>query len=312
MKPDIVLASRPFPAIEEALAREFTCHRLYDAPDRQALLAAVGPKARGLLCFSGTRIDAALLDALPRLEIISNMGVGVDSIDLEAARRRGVVVTNTPDVVTECTADTALGLILNLLRQFPRAEAYLRAGKWATQGAYPLSAAIGGKTLGVLGLGRIGRAIARRAQAFGMAVRYHNRRPADAPFPYDPDPVSLAANADVLVVAIPGGPETQQLVGAQVLDALGPRGYLINIARGSVVDEPVLVRYLQERRIAGAGLDVYANEPHVPAELIALDNVVLLPHVGTATVKTRTAMANLQLENLRLHFAGQPVRTPVA
>lgn len=311
MKPDIVLVSRLFAPTLETLEKEFSCHRLYEAEDREACLKEVAPRARGVASSSGTRVDAALIDALPRLEIISNFGVGVDAIDLEAARRRGVIVSSTPGVLDECVADTAMALVLNLLRRFPHAEQYLRAGQWAARGAYPLTTSLGGKTMGILGLGRIGQAIARRAQAFGMRIRYHNRRPKDAPYPYDPDPVTLAANADVLMIVVPGGAETRGLVGADVLDALGPGGYLVNIARGSVVNEPVLVDYLKKARIAGAGLDVYAQEPHVPPELLALDNTVLFPHVASATVETRTAMGNLQIENLRLHFAGKPVKTRV-
>lgn len=311
MKPDIVLASKLFSHTQEILEREFSCHRLYEAADRAAFLRERAPKIRGLASFSGARVDAALMDALPQLEIISNFGVGVDAIDLEAARQRGIIVTNTPDVLNDCVADTAMALVLNTLRRFPRAEAYLRAGEWAVHGPFPLSTSLGGKTMGVLGLGRIGEAIARRAQAFGMKIRYHNRNKKDVDYPYDPDPVTLACNADVLMIVTPGGAETNGLVGAAVLDALGPHGYVINIARGSVIDEPVLLRYLQEKKIAGAGLDVFATEPQVPPAFFALDNAVLFPHVGSATVETRTAMGDLQIENLRLHFSGKPVRTRV-
>ena len=312
MKPDILLASKLFPHTQAILEAEFVCHRLYDAADRAAFLREVAPKVRGLASFSGTRIDESLMEALPKLEIVSNFGVGVDAIDLEAARRRGIIVTNTPDVLNDCVADTAMGLLLNTLRRFPAAEAYLRAGEWVKRGPFPLTTSIGGKTLGVLGLGRIGLAIARRAEAFGMRIRYHNRTRKDVVYPYDPDPVTLARNSDVLMIVTPGGAQTNKLVGAAVLDALGPKGYVINIARGSVIDEPVLLKYLQEKKIAGAGLDVYADEPRVPEAFFALDNAVLFPHVGSATVETRTAMGDLQIENLRLHFAGKDVKTPVA
>jgi len=251
------------------------------------------------------------MDALPKLEIISNFGVGVDAINLEDAKKRRIIVTNTPDVLNEAVADTALALILNTVRKFPQAEQYLRGGNWASRGPYPLTTDAGGKTLGILGLGRIGEAIAKRAMACGMKIRYHNRNRKDVPHPYDPDPVTLAKNCDVLLVVTPGGPETNRLVNAKVLDALGPQGYVVNIARGSVIDEPVLLRYLQEKRIAGAGLDVFADEPRVPPEFFTLDNAVIFPHVGSATVETRKAMGDLQIENLRLHFAGKPVRTRV-
>ena len=198
------------------------------------------------------------------------------------------------------------------MRKFPQSEQYLRAGHWASRGPYPLATDVGGKTLGVLGLGRIGEAIARRAAACGMKIRYHNRNRKDVPHPYDPDPVTLAKHCDVLLVVTPGGTETNRIVNAEVLDALGAKGYVVNIARGSVIDEPVLLRYLQERRIAGAGLDVFVDEPRVPAEFFALDNAVIYPHVGSATVETRKAMGDLQVENLRLHFAGKPAKTRVA
>jgi lactate dehydrogenase-like 2-hydroxyacid dehydrogenase len=311
MKPEIILVAKIFPPTQGVLEREFTCHKLYEAADRAALLKELAPRVRALATYTGWGADRALIAALPRLEIISHFGVGVDSIDLQAAQERGVAVTNTPEVLNECVADTGMALVLNVLRKFPQAESYLRSGYWASRGGYPFTTSLGGKTLGILGLGRIGEAIAKRALAFGMQIRYHNRNRKDVPFPYDPDPVTLARNSDVLMVVTPGGAATHKLVNAQVLDALGPQGYLVNIARGSVVDEPVLLKYLQEERIAGAGLDVFADEPRVPPGFFALDNAVLLPHVASATVETRTAMGNLQIENLRRHFAGQPVLTRV-
>jgi lactate dehydrogenase-like 2-hydroxyacid dehydrogenase len=293
------------------LRSEFTCHELFSAPDKKQFMKNVAPIVRGLATFGPMPVDGALMDQLPKLEIISNFGVGVDAINLEDAKKRGIIVTNTPDVLNECVADTALALVLMTLRQFPQSERYLRAGHWAARGPYPLTATAGGKTLGILGLGRIGEVIAKRALACGMKIRYHNRRQKDVPFPYDPDPVTLAKNSDVLMVVTPGGPETNRLINDKVLDALGPQGYLVNIARGSVVDEPVLLRYLQEKKIAGAGLDVFADEPRVPSGFFDLENAVLLPHVGSATVETRKAMGDLQIENLRRHFAGQPVLTRV-
>ena len=311
MKPDVILTTKLFGPTQERMEREFLCHKLYEARDRAAFLQERAASARALATFGPAGADAALMDALPRLEIISNFGVGVDAIDLDAAKQRKVIVTNTPDVLNDCVADTAMALAVNVMRRFPQAEAYLRAGQWAAKGAYPLTTSVGGKTMGILGLGRIGEAIAGRAQAFGMKIRYHNRRKKDVAHPYDPDPVALARNSDVLMVVTPGGAETEKLVGAKVLDALGPQGYLVNIARGSVVDEPVLLKYLQERKIAGAALDVFADEPRVPAEFFELDNAVLLPHVGSATQETRTAMGNLQVDNLIAHFAGKPVLTRV-
>jgi len=311
MKPDLIVTTKIYAPTQERLDREFACHKLHEAADRDALLKKLAPRVRGLATFGPAGADAALMDALPKLEIISNFGVGVDAIDLDAAKKRRIIVTNTPEVLNDCVADTAMALAVNVMRKFPRAEAYLRAGRWAAKGAYPLATSLGGKTMGILGLGRIGEAIAQRAQAFGMQIRYHNRKKKDVAYPYDADAVALAKSSDVLMVVTPGGPQTENLVNAKVLDALGPEGYLVNIARGSVVDEPVLLKYLQEKKIAGAGLDVFADEPRVPPEFFKLDNAVLLPHVGSATVETRTAMGNLQVDNLLAHFAGKPVLTRV-
>ena len=312
MKAEIIVVGKIFDVTQAKLDREFTCHKLYEAADRNAFLKQHAAAVRGLATFGASGADAALMDALPKLEIISNFGVGVDAIDLKAAKQRKILVTNTPDVLNECVADTAMALVLNTLRRMPQSEVYLRSGYWATRGAFPLSTSLGGKTLGVLGLGRIGEAIAKRAQAFGMKIRYHNRSRKKVAWPYDADAVALAKNSDVLMVATPGGAETSKLVGAKVLDALGPKGFLVNISRGSVVDEPLLLRYLREGRIAGAGLDVFEGEPKISPEWFGVENAVLFPHVGSATLETRTAMGDLQVENLRLHFAGKPVKTQVA
>jgi len=311
VKPEIIITARGHADTMATLQAEFVAHLLHEARDKSAFFKQHAPKVRALATFGPMPVDGKLMDQLPKLEIIANFGVGVDAINLDDAKKRGIIVTNTPDVLNETVADTAMALILNTVRRFPQSELHLRGGHWAVRGPYPLTTDIGGKTLGVLGLGRIGEAIAKRAQAFGMKIRYHNRRRKDSPYPYDPDPVTLAKNSNVLLVVTPGGAETNQLINAKVLDALGPRGYLVNIARGSVVDEPVLLRYLQEKKIAGAGLDVFVDEPRVPPEFFALDNTVLFPHVGSATVETRKAMGDLQIENLRLHFAGQPVKTRV-
>ena len=311
MKPEIIITARGHADTMATLQSDFTAHLLHEAPDKSAFFKQHAPKVRGLATFGPMPVDGKLMDQLPKLEIIANFGVGVDAINLDDAKQRGIIVTNTPDVLNETVADTAMALILNTVRRFPQSEQHLRGGHWAARGPYPLTTDIGGKTLGVLGLGRIGEAIAKRAQAFGMKIRYHNRRRKDAPHPYDPDPVTLAKNSNVLLVVTPGGAETNKLINAKVLDALGPRGFLVNIARGSVVDEPLLLRYLQEKKIAGAGLDVFVDEPRVPPEFFKLENAVLFPHVGSATVETRKAMGDLQVENLRLHFAGQPVKTRV-
>jgi lactate dehydrogenase-like 2-hydroxyacid dehydrogenase len=312
MKPEIIITARGHAGTMATLQSEFSSHLLADAPDRNAFLRQHAGAVRGLATFGPMSVDGKLMDALPKLEIISNFGVGVDAINLDDAKKRNIIVTNTPEVLNQCVADTALALVLNTVRRFPQSEVYLRGGNWASRGPYPLTTSIGGKTLGVLGLGRIGEAIAARAAACGMKIRYHNRNRKDVPYPYDPDPITLARNSDVLIVVTPATAETSRIVNAKLLDALGPEGYLVNIARGSVVDEPVLLRYLQEKKIAGAGLDVYVDEPRVPPEFFTLDNAVLFPHVGSATVETRKAMGDLQIENLRLHFAGKPVRTRVA
>jgi len=310
MKTEIILSAPGHAGTQATLMAEFDAHKLWEAPDKKQFIEK-HKNARGLATFGPMTVDGRFIDQFPKLEIIANFGVGVDAINLDDAKKRKIIVTNTPDVLNECVADTGIALVLNTLRKFPQSEQHLRAGNWVAKGPYPLCTSLGGKTMGILGLGRIGEAVAKRAMACGMKIRYHNRNKKDAPYPYDPDPVTLAKNSDVLMVITPGGPETSQLVNAQVLDALGPKGYLINIARGSVVDEPVLLRYLQEKKIAGAGLDVFADEPRVPPEFFGLDNAVIFPHVASATVETRKAMGDLQIENLRRHFAGKPVLTRV-
>ncbi|MGH8723303.1 MAG: 2-hydroxyacid dehydrogenase [Burkholderiales bacterium] len=307
MKPDIIITAKGHAGTMATLQAEFSAHNLFDAADRNSFFEKCAARVRGLATFGPMAVDGKLMDALPKLEIIANFGVGVDAINLADAKSRKIIVTNTPDVLNDCVADTALALVISTLRKFPQSEVYLRGGNWAARGPYPLTTSLGGKTLGILGLGRIGEAIAKRAITCGMQIRYHNRNRKDVPYHYDPDPVTLAKNSDVLMVVTPGGPETSRLIDEKVLQALGPEGYLVNIARGSIVDEPVLLRYLQEKKIAGAGLDVYADEPHVPPEFFTLDNAVLFPHVGSATVETRKSMGDLQIENLRRHFAGKPV-----
>jgi lactate dehydrogenase-like 2-hydroxyacid dehydrogenase len=311
MKHEIVVTAQGHKGTLERLLQEFSALKLWEAANRDAALKAAAPRVRALAHFGHAKVDAKLMDALPKLEIISNFGVGVDQIDLDAAKKRKIIVTNTPDVLNDCVADCALSLILNTLRKFPQSEAYLRSGMWPTRGAYPLATSVGGKTLGILGLGRIGEAIAKRAVSIGMKIRYHNRNKKNVAYAYDADAVALAKNSDVLLIVTPGGAGTAKLVNAKVLDALGPQGYLVNVARGSVVDETLLLRYLQEKKIAGAGLDVFEHEPNVPAAFFALDNAVLYPHVASATMETRKAMGDLQVENLHLHFAGKPVKTPV-
>jgi hypothetical protein len=236
--------------------------------------------------------------------------VGVDAIDLAAARERSIAVTNTPDVLTDDVADLALALILDAMRGVSAGDRYVRAGRWL-QGAFPLQARMSGKRLGVVGMGRIGQAIARRAAAFDMQIAWHGPRGKDLPYRYEPDLVALARSVDVLVAACPGGEATRGLISRRVLEAVGPRGYFVNVARGSVVDEAALVELLAARQLGGAGLDVFVDEPNVPARLLELDNVVLQPHVASATEETRTAMGRVVLDNVGAFVAGRPLRTPV-
>ncbi|TDO54370.1 lactate dehydrogenase-like 2-hydroxyacid dehydrogenase [Kribbella sp. VKM Ac-2527] len=297
-------------SVQEGLAEGFEVIRLWEAENPDALLAE---RARDIVgaAVGGTTVDAAFLDQFPKLQIVSSFGVGYDKIDATAAAERGVVVTNTPGVLDDEVADTALGLLLMTARELPQAERYLRAGKWHER-PYPLTpATLKGRRMGILGLGRIGEAIAHRAAAFGISVAYHNRRRKDVDFPYYESLVELARDVDILTIVIPGGDGTRQLVNAEVLAALGPDGILINVARGTVVDEAALVDALRSRTILAAGLDVFEHEPDVHPGLLELDNAVLLPHVGSASVPTRDAMGRLVVENLVSWFGtGVPV-TPV-
>lgn len=288
---------------EEMLAQRFIVRE----PD--ANLAAVRAIARGT---GKAAVDGALLDRLPKLEIVANFGVGYDGIDLAAAAARGIVVTNTPDVLTEEVADTTLGLLLMTVRELSAAERYLRAGKWVANGPYPLTGTLRDRRVGIAGLGRIGLAVARRLDAMAVPVVYHARRPKPAvPYPYFADLHAMAVDVDTLICILPGGEATRNQIDARILKALGANGVLINIGRGTSVDETALIAALQSRTIRAAGLDVFADEPRVPAELIAMDNVVLLPHVGSASVYTRAAMGQLMFDNLTNWFdKGRPL-TPV-
>lgn len=306
----ILAAGELPPFLAGPLAREFTVDdRLHERdPDR---LAREAHGIRGLVTRGEIRIDKALLDRLPALEIIAVFGVGYDGVDVEAARARGILVTHTPGVLDDDVADLAIALMLCAARRIPAADRFVRDGRWL-EGPLPLARGVSRRRLGILGMGRIGRAIAHRAVAFAMPIAYAARaaKP-DLPWPFLPDPVALAAACDFLVVATPGGAATARLVDARVLAALGPEGILVNVSRGSVVDETALVAALEHGTIAAAGLDVFADEPHVPETLRRLPNVVLTPHIGSATASTREAMAQLVVENLRAHFAGRSVPTPV-
>lgn len=311
MKPEIILVEPMMASIEAKLDDAYTVHRLSAYPDRAALLAEVGPRVRAIATGGGTGAARDLVDALPNLGIIAINGIGTDAVDLVHARARGIRVTTTPGVLTDDVADLAMALLLAGMRRLTQADRFVRAGRWPTD-RMPLARKATGKRLGILGLGGIGRAVARRAEGFGMEIAYTNRKPADgAPWRFVPDPVRLAADSDILVVAVTGGTATRHLVDRAVLDALGPEGLLVNVARGSVVDEEALVAALAEGRLGGAALDVFANEPHVPEALFAMDQVVLVPHQASATQETRTAMGELVLANLAAYFAGEPLPTPV-
>ncbi len=311
-KVEVLLVGPPKPTIVNGLAA-FTLHRLGEAKDRDALLKEIGGRVRAIASsVTSEPIGGELMGKLPRLEIVSTFGVGYDHIDVQWAAAHGVTVTNTPQVLTEEVADTALGLLLSTVREFPQAERYLRAGKWPERG-YPLSkATLRNRTVGMVGMGAIGQAIARRLDAMKVPVVYHSRRPAaGVSYRHYPKLLDMARDATVLLVITPGGAETKNLINAEVLKALGPDGILINMARGSVVDEEALIQALKDKTILSAGLDVYLREPEVPAELIAMDNVVLFPHLGSASVYTRTQMDQLVVDNLLAWAAGKPPLTPV-
>ena len=302
MQPVDVLITAPLPPfLHEPLKQAFRCHDYVQAADKPALLRDVGRQVRGLVQGGGTVTATELLDALPALEIISVFGVGYDGVPTDYCKRRGIKVTNTPDVLTDDVADVAVALILMTARGFVRANRFVHAGEWLKRGP-ELGTKLGGRTVGILGLGRIGKAIAQRVQAMQMDVAYTGRKPQDVPYRYMADLEALARASDFLIVACPGGAATRHLVDASVLSALGGKGTLVNIARGSIVDEAALVRALQAGTIKAAGLDVFEDEPNIPAPLLAMDNVVLLPHVGSATRETRQAMADLCKQNLDRWF----------
>jgi lactate dehydrogenase-like 2-hydroxyacid dehydrogenase len=297
------------PALERQLAETYTVHQLPAAgPERDAFLATRGAEFDGVVTSAAGGASAALIAALPKLRVISSFGVGLDQLDVGAAAARGIPVGYTPDVLNDCVADLAFALLLAVARRIPQGDRYVRASRWVEKGAapFPFGRQVTGARMGIVGLGRIGRTVARRASGFDMDVRYHNRRPADGvAWTYEPQLLELARWSDFLVIVTAGGAETRHLIDDKVLDALGPEGYLVNVSRGTVIDEAALVRALQAKRIAGAGLDVFEREPQVPSELFSLDNVVMVPHIASATVQTRQAMAQRVLDNLSAFYAGQ-------
>jgi lactate dehydrogenase-like 2-hydroxyacid dehydrogenase len=312
-RPEVLLVGAPKKLIVDRLGDLVTLHVLAHAPDSEALLAEVGPRVRAAAVTGAPDVlTAGMMTRLPRLELVASFGVGYDNIDIKYAAGHGITVTNTPDVLTEEVADTALGLLLCTVRELPQAERFLRAGKWLRQ-QYPLTrATLRDRTVGIVGLGRIGKAIARRLDAFLVPVVYHTRHPQpDVPYRHYASLVDMARDVDTLILITPGGAATRNLVGAEVLDALGPAGIVINMARGTVVDDAALIRALKERRIHSAGLDVFVNEPEVPKEYLEMDHIVLFPHLGSSTVYTRTRMEQLVVDNVAAWAAGRPPLTPV-
>ena len=314
-KPDLLMTGAMMPLIESGCDAAFTVHRLQNAQDRESFLKRIAPGIRAICTGShtGVKTDAELMGRFPNLKVVGNFGVGYDTVDVGAAAKRGVVVTNTPDVLTEEVADTTLGLLLSTVREFYRAEKYLRDGRWAKEGDYRLTAAsLRDRSVGIAGLGRIGKAIARRLEAFGVPVSYYGRSPqSGVSYRYYSNLVDLARDVDTLIVVTPGGGGTQNMINAAVLGALGSRGILINMARGSVVDEAALIEALQKGTILSAGLDVYVGEPNFNPALLGIENLTLFPHVGSASQHTRNAMGQLVVDNLVAFAEGKPPKTPV-
>jgi lactate dehydrogenase-like 2-hydroxyacid dehydrogenase len=312
-KIDLLIYGPSKPIVDNGFPDQFVLHSFETTADLERLTPAVAETIRGAaVTYNSVRGDSKTLARFPKLEIVSSFGVGYDHIDANYAREHDIVVTNTPDVLTEEVADVAMGLLIATLREFVKADRYLRSGHWQTQN-FPLSAgSLRDRTVGMVGMGRIGQAIARRLEASRVPVVYHSRKPADGvSYQHYPDLLEMAKAVDTLVVIVPGGAGTAKMVNAEVMKALGSRGVIINVARGSVVDEPALVSALKSGTILAAGLDVFEKEPNVPDELRTMQNVVLLPHIGSASVVTRNAMDQLVVDNLKAWFAGKPPLTPV-
>jgi lactate dehydrogenase-like 2-hydroxyacid dehydrogenase len=312
VKPEILQIAPMLPRVEAALNDAYLVHRYWAAADRKALLHDVGPRIRGVATDGHYGIAPEIMAALPALEIVASYGVGYDAIDTAACKARGVRATNTPDVLNDAVAELAVGLMLGLCRRIPQADAHVRTGRWLN-GGFGLTGELTGAHAGILGLGRIGKEVARRLQAMKMRVSYHGRHEqAYQPYVFYPALETLARDVDWLVVVAPGSASTRGIVSREVLQALGPKGALVNVARGSLVDEGALVELLADGRLGGAALDVFVDEPRVPDALMAMPNVVLSPHQGSATEKTRAAMGDLVVRNLAAHFAGDPLLTPIA
>ena len=303
------------PLLQEQMDRmddHFNVVKLYKEPNPEEVLQAVKDEVKGIVAMMNNSVRENIISALPNLEIISLFSVGYDNVDMDAARARNITVTNAPDIVTADTADTALALLLAVSRRIVEMDAFVRVGRWQNAVRVPLGNSLTGKKAGIVGLGRIGQAIAKRLSGFDVDIAYYGRnKKAEFSYEYYDDLAAMAADVDYLVLSCPGGEATKHIINRDVLAALGNKGFLINVARGSVVDENALIEALHNNVIAGAALDVYENEPEVPQELKSMDNVVLLPHIGTATVETRGAMGDLVVDNLLAHFDGKPVLTPI-
>jgi lactate dehydrogenase-like 2-hydroxyacid dehydrogenase len=311
MKQDLIITGPMYPPTLAELEQAYNAHRLWTAPDKDALVASLADRITAVASSNSGGINGATMAKLPKLKTIAHFGVGYDTVDVDAARARNIAITNTPDVLTDEVADLAIGLMLAAVRRIPQGDKYVREGKWL-KGPMALTESVQGKTVGIVGMGRIGRAIARRAEAFGVKLAYQGpNRKNDVPWTYYKDPVELAKNSDIVIVACPGGEATRGLVSRAVIEAIGPKGTLVNIARGTVVDEPALLEALQTGKLGTAGLDVFVDEPRVPEAFLALDNAVLQPHVASATHQTRKAMGQLVIDNLAAHFAGKPLVTPI-
>jgi lactate dehydrogenase-like 2-hydroxyacid dehydrogenase len=311
-KPDVLLVGARKPVLINGLEPKVNLHDFLGAKDKDALVASLADKVRAIaIAYTANKVDAGFMQKFPKLEQISSFGVGYDHIDAKWAGEHGIIVTNTPEVLNEEVADTALGLLLCTVREFPQAERYVRAGKW-TKAQYPLSkATLRNRKVGIVGMGRIGKAIAKRIDAFGVPVVYHSRNPQAVEYQYYPKLIDMARDVDTLMVIVPGGAATKNMINAEVLKALGPQGIVINMARGSVIDEPALIAALKDRTIYSAGLDVFINEPEVPKELLEMDHVVLFPHLGSSSEVTRAAMDQLVVDNILAWAAGKAPLTPV-
>ncbi|MBS0535041.1 MAG: 2-hydroxyacid dehydrogenase [Proteobacteria bacterium] len=312
-KRDVLLIGARKPVLVGGLEGKVNLHFYLDAKDKDAFVKEVGGKIGAIaLVHSALKIDGPFLSQFPNLKQVSSFGVGYDQIDAKWAGEHGIIVTNTPDVLNEEVADTALGLLLCTLREFPQADRYVRAGKWP-KAPYPLTkATLQGRTVGMVGMGRIGRAIAKRLEAFNAKVVYHSRNPqSGVAYKHYPKLLDMARDVDTLMIIVPGGASTKNMINAEVLKALGPQGVVVNMARGSVIDEPALIEALKNKTIYSAGLDVFANEPQVPQELLDMDHVVLFPHVGSASEATRAAMDRLVADNILAWADGKPPLTPV-